>query len=374
MQCIHIINDEKFVDGLISNYEALFPNKNRYVVISYNKKQEFTFVKNTKMAELVYYKSILFYLDEIVNKESLILIHGLDRIKLKVINRYKDSLKIGVHFWGADIYLLPKFSNALFLRQTKKLFKRRSSIKTLFFNKLRGFYYQYMYKRTLKYVSVYSTVVETEKNLICNYLPNASYAKFNYADVIGLKLNDFVINQNAVNVLIGNSSSYTNNHLDLIDKIQNIKALQNSEKIIPLNYGDNKYAEDIINNIRIRRLENFRPLTDFLPFEQYLEILSCCSIAVMGHQRQQAVGNIIICIWLGMRVFLSKRNPVYDDYKKRGMIIFSIENDLPNIQSISLLETQHIQNNRSIIESLYSKKETFNNITHFIKLMDEQHQ
>src|SRR5690606_28840957 len=43
------------------------------------------------------------------------------------------------------------------------------------------------------------------------------------------------------NILLGNSSSYTNNHIEAIDQIANLD-LQDRRVIIPLNYGDKDYG------------------------------------------------------------------------------------------------------------------------------------
>ena len=195
---------------------------------------------------------------------------------------------------------------------------------------------------------------------------------FNYANIESLRLKHHIRNEKATDILIGNSSSYTSNHIDILNIINKIKALKNAKKILPLNYGDVLYANEVKNYIRKNEIENVITLTEFLPPDEYVRILSNCSIAIMYHQRQQAVGTILICLWLGMRLFLSENNPVYNYYKDKGMVLFSIEKELSQLKQSNLLNVDDIENNRDIIQSIYSKDKSLQNIIDLVNLVTNE--
>jgi len=57
-------------------------------------------------------------------------------------------------------------------------------------------------------------------------------------------------------------------------------------------------------------------------------VISSCTAVVMNHYRQQAVGNIIPVLWMGARLYLDVRNPLYHCLKRWGLPVFRIDRDL----------------------------------------------
>ena len=60
--------------------------------------------------------------------------------------------------------------------------------------------------------------------------------------------------------------------------------------ICPLSDGNKEYAEAVINKGKEIFGCNFKPLQEFIPFEQYLDIVSKIDVAIFKHDRQQAIG------------------------------------------------------------------------------------
>ena len=134
--------------------------------------------------------------------------------------------------------------------------------------------------------------------------------------------------QYAQNILVGNSLTYTNNHLDIFDKIRHYK-LTNQQYIIPINYGTD-YGTNKIAFKELAKLpdESVIWLDDFVPFEKYKVILSTVSHAIFGHMRQQALGNISRCLENGTKLFLYKDSLLYKQLIDFGFIVYTIEDDL----------------------------------------------
>ena len=79
-----------------------------------------------------------------------------------------------------------------------------------------------------------------------------------------------------INILIGNSSSETNNHFDAF-QLFNEKNIQGKKIYIPLSYGDNKYRELVIKEADFIFGEKAEPLVDFLSTKEYSKIIDSCS-------------------------------------------------------------------------------------------------
>ena len=94
----------------------------------------------------------------------------------------------------------------------------------------------------------------------------------------------------------------------------------------------------------------------FMPFEEYNSIIKSCSIAIFAHERQQALGNILMCLWNGCKVFLSKNSIVYKYLKSLGTVIYSIQDDLTRDFVASKMYECDIYKNRGIITVNYSSK------------------
>src|SRR6185312_8146313 len=129
-------------------------------------------------------------------------------------------------------------------------------------------------------------------------------------------------------VIIGNSNSPTSNHIDCFNAI-NLPSMLNKKFFVPLSYGNHDaYTKLVIHQGKKIFKDNFIALTDFLPKDDYIKLLQQCSIAIFAHERQQALGNIIIMLWLGIKVFLSENNLIYSFFKESGAFIFSVQKHL----------------------------------------------
>ena len=53
---LHIVHDEKFIDGAYKRFEEVSPNNNEFMVISNNKQRQFKYIKNTPITIISQYK------------------------------------------------------------------------------------------------------------------------------------------------------------------------------------------------------------------------------------------------------------------------------------------------------------------------------
>ena len=113
----------------------------------------------------------------------------------------------------------------------------------------------------------------------------------------------------------------------------------------------------------------FVPLIHYMAFDEYQKILNTCSVAIFATERQQAVGNILIMIWLGKKVFLSDTSILYKYFIGIGLKVFSIQKDLISLFDEFSLEC--IMNNREIISKRYSNNALIKRASQMIKEIEK---
>lgn len=104
-------------------------------------------------------------------------------------------------------------------------------------------------------------------------------------------------------ILVGNSATESNCHLDAFARIASHGDAR-LEVHCPLTYGDMKYRELVIANGRALFGERFHPITEMMPLAAYNDFLAGIDIAVMHHNRQQGMGNLISLLAMGKKVYM----------------------------------------------------------------------
>lgn len=154
------------------------------------------------------------------------------------------------------------------------------------------------------------------------------------------------------NILLGNSATPTNNHMNAFQKLRPY-ANEDIRIYCPLSYGDNEYANEI-EEVGSRIFgDKFIAIREFMPHEKYLDILAKIDIGIFNHSRQQAVGNISTLLGLGKAVFINRNVTTFSMLKSLGVEIFDIE-DL----AIPLdFDTEKLaQRNIKIISAVFTEK------------------
>lgn len=154
------------------------------------------------------------------------------------------------------------------------------------------------------------------------------------------------------NILLGNSSTFTNNHLEAIDQLKQLD-LGDRKVIIPLSYGNQNLAE-YIKKYAYKKLGNERVviLKDFIPFSEYNQILNSCEILIMNHMRQQAVGNIVQGLLNGAHIYLREESTVYQYLREYEFKVSSF-NDVEKVEG---LKEKEILFNRAKAKEVFGAK------------------
>src|SRR5690606_19822669 len=125
-----------------------------------------------------------------------------------------------------------------------------------------------------------------------------------------------------------NSNSLENNHLEVFDLLKNVELPTEMNLIVPLSYGnDVNYKTTVLGIGENLFGHRFLPLIHFMTREQYMDTLATCSAAVFYHFRQQAMGNILALLYLGARVYLCQKNPLFHYFNRIGVFVYDFDTE-----------------------------------------------
>lgn len=354
LKIVHIINDEKFPDAAHYAFEATFPKQNEFIVFSNRKKLRFI-----KRISPKFYSPIYLHFKCLIRKITLadiVVFHGMDRNKLRILKALPENTKTIWLGWGFDYYDL--ISKPFLKEKTNTAIgKINSSKKALLKTLLKKAIQPELRKvEILNKITVFSPVLYEDYELVKKAIPDflPTYASWNYGTLEDDLIRGFEgkkVTEN--NILLGNSASYTNNHLDAFDNLS-ASDISGRKIITPLSYGDTRYRDLIASEGNKVFGDAFVPLIDFMPIDEYIAILQSCSIVVMNHLRQQALGNIVIALYLGAKVFLDKENPIYQFFVNNNAHIYSIE-DLA-VEIHSELSDDQINTNRQVLQKHWGRE------------------
>lgn len=335
---LHVFTDEKFFDGVSAFFNSLNNVTNLYYYYTRDKNVSFKYIKGKDKIKLIslfsdYQKILSSPQIDIIFFQSLptSFYHYFRYINPKAIVIWWC---FGFEIYNSQRFLPPLVKVDLFKRLTlefRRNYIKRNSLKDYFrpIYWMLSFPIDYWWRRKiLKRIDYFTPVLPVEYTLMKK---NAFFkAKlFMIHGGLGLQPNvKFSYFETAQNILIGNSLSYTNNHLDIFYKIKFYK-LKNQKYIIPINYGTDYCGNrELFKKLSGLSLDNTIWVEDFLSLEDYKTLISTASHAIFGHMRQQAMGNINLCLLSGVKVFLYKDSILYRQLKDYGYTVFSIEEDL----------------------------------------------
>lgn len=122
----------------------------------------------------------------------------------------------------------------------------------------------------------------------------------------------------ALSVLLGNSSDPTGNHLDAI-KFLAARLAKDSQVYCLLSYGDAASREWTIAYGRKMFGDRFHPVLDYMQKDDFVSFLQSMDIVIEYHNRSQAAGNIITALTLGKPVFMKPQSTFFSHLNSIGV-------------------------------------------------------
>ena len=151
------------------------------------------------------------------------------------------------------------------------------------------------------------------------------------------------------NILLGNSADPSNHHIEALERLLPLKD-QAIKIYAPLSYGDQIHAKKVVNQGKAWFGDKFVPITDFMPFEQYLEFLKSLDIAIFNHRRQQAMGNTITLLAMGKTVFMRSEVSHWRFLNRLGIKL----NDVESIE-LCRIAPDDAAGNARVVRSYFSR-------------------
>lgn len=332
---VHIGSNSTFIIGLIkfinenfsydkhSFFLTVGDSKNTEAAIDFN---NVTLSDSSTLNKLSHYSKVVYAM----HKADKIILHGLFNIKLVLILYTNPWLLKKCYWviWGGDLY-----SHKLNINDqaySQREFFRRPVIKNM------GHLVTYIPGDVELARKWYGA--KGEYHVCLMYLSNIYKA-----------LDTPSIQSDTINIQIGNSADSSNNYFEILDKLLPFKN-QNIKIYAPLSYGDQAHAKKVIAKGKKLFGEKFIALTEFMPFEQYLQFLGSIDIAIFNHERQQAMGNTITLLGLGKTVFIRSDTTQWQFFKDKDINIY----DIKTLAEIDLTNVKNNKHNMKAIKSYFS--------------------
>lgn len=358
---LHLVRNEKIINRCINNFEQVFPGNNKFIVIN---PSSHSYVDNRACTYFLTYGTEAFW-EEVgdVNQYDAVIIHYLKEETADFILRINHPNIYWIE-WGADLYSSLLEPKGYLIYSDKKLPWRIHHHKIPFFiydlvNKYKSKKTRDLLLSAVKKVKYFvPDSMYDEYPLLLNYYPELShliYKEFFYYPIDEV-LDSSLLNADICgnNIIVGNSSSMSSNHIDVFKRIRTLD-LKDIKVIVPLSYGDKNYSQYVIREGYSLLGNAFSPLLDYLELSEYNKILLSANCFVYGNWRQEAVGNILVALYLGGKVFLYKKNPLLNFYRSLGLHLFEID-ELSQHHIDSRLSKDEISNNRRILLNHYSRE------------------
>ena len=365
---LHMMFDNFYTKTFIEFINTNFKSEEHKFLIIVNESIEIRYVSEVKHfenVEICYsnekYTGLIF--QSYINKAPKVFIHYLTDYVCKLINDFdipKDC-KLNWILWGADLYSC--IDRELYCKETKEFLKNNFNDTFISSDYKKNSNYEYR-KNAIKKMDTILTNCEGDYTILKeNYETNSVRREFIYPNPIDFENLDKIASNNfgveekynfkgkyKQVIQIGNSGDPSNNHIDILYKLKEIKK-QDFCIVCPLSYGNYKYIKSLIAFGKELFGERFIPLTDFLSPNVYYKILQEVDIAIMNHRRQQGVGNILVLSYLNKNLFINNSNPFKAELTKLNIPTY----DTDDLNRIDLATINNIKNTKEIVKDYYDK-------------------
>ncbi len=146
-------------------------------------------------------------------------------------------------------------------------------------------------------------------------------------------------------IIVGNSGDRGNEHLPVLKILSEKKDINNFNIVLPVAYSlSEKYEAELSEGIKKFGLEKNTVLQkEFLPADEYIQMVASSYLFIGAHNRQQAMGNILGSVYGGNHTVIRKEilvnnklitNPSWDFLKKYDFQI----TDLSSLKNVKALK------------------------------------
>ena len=309
---LHIFSDAPYTHKFINFVKESFNGDEHYfIILCNNPKSKFIdFYKSQDNCRVTSSKNIYFKHKNKFHEASKVLIHQLNKpvMMASLLMFYPSSFQKMIWIiWGGDVYFYKYKTNSLKDNLLELL--RNIIIKKI--------------PRIVSYIKGdYDKVIEV-------YNTDAEYIKAWYPSPIDVdmiaKLPIKEKKDNTIRVVVGNSADPSNEHIKAFKLLEKFQA-EDIEVHVVLSYGGSKtYIDSVIEEGKRIFSNKFKPILEYISFENYLDFINSSDICMLNHKRQQGLGNQLVFFILKKKVFISNATTPFQYYKNNGIDIYSTE-------------------------------------------------
>jgi len=364
---LHIAPDDKFIPFLQSIFEEASPGKNLWRIRSAKPVPDFAVLNsNAQLIDDKYFFSVKF--EDDLRDVNCVIFHSLfisGRQKFAVLRKINKQVKIIWRGWGYDYYpLLEANGLKLLLPQTKQLCNKTqlnklvaSKVIKKIVNVIVSFTVGFINRKFYSRIDYFSSCVPNDfvslKGVIRNF--RAQFLPLNYYSIEDVFLRgDNVQNLTGPDILLGNSSTASNNHLEAIQFLSQL-GMSGRKVVVPLSYGDESYRAEVLRLGNLLLGDSFVPLTKYMSLAEYNQVISGCGNLLMNHVRQQAMGNISAALLRGGKVFLRPENPIYKYFTEMGAVLFCFSDKLTVSDFDNEIDPEIAIRNKEVMTKIWSR-------------------
>ncbi len=342
---LHVFMAEKFIESFIDFVEDNFSNFDRHLFFCLGNEVSHPLRSGSYILFKSDYRLAIRAYAELVHqmyRADRIILHGLWNqwvIRLLSIQPWLLKKCYWV-IWGADLYTR-KFSRQDLMWHIKEV-SRRIVIKRF------GHLVTYIegdVDLARQWYGAQGTYQE------CLLYPSNLYKDYDVPQKIGL----------TINIQIGNSADPENEHFEMLEILEPYK---NEDIMIyaPLSYGHQQHALEVIEQGKRIFGGKFTAITDFMPIREYNKILGKIDVAILNHNRQQGMGNIITLLGFGKKVYMRSDVTSWSTLRKFGVHVFDVESF-----DLSPISADCAMRNRALIKNNFSERKLLRQLKDFLE-------
>lgn len=358
---IHFLPDEKVTNNFISMLETVYPGASKYIVVGSTPQARMTII-NDNVEYYPYGAKELKHILKVLCQYQKVFIHGLS---LKVGYEKINHTNLIWVVWGGDLYeaFLWHKGYRLYLDE-KEQYRVRASQSPL--GKLPVWLYKILVgiRDSVNFTKTYKTIkkinaavaIDEDYDLLKRFCPELQIKKYPFFSYYPIEKQIGVENLDkqckGTNIWVGNSPALNGNHSSVFKLLKDYP--EYVKVYAPISYGEPRlinHVEKLGKEILGKR---FVPLKEFMAAEKYFELYLDANAFIFGHLRQCGFGSVLMALYFGGKCFLYEDSPLYKYFKRNGVVIFSIDDDLNYSETQTPLTSEERKINRTFVKSICS--------------------
>jgi hypothetical protein len=304
---LHIVPDNTFINAFHDNLDAIGLLSSNRIVVRTNSSVLVAIKRDIPYAKL-YSKAFEQHVGDTLQYEK-VFIHYFTPLLYRWVAQHSFK-ELNWMVWGGDLYNLPGLDHTCYEPMTLEYVRKDRSLKTLLYHLKVLLAQRPFRKAAYQKVRNILTWMQQEYAFARDHLPvNAGHTFFFYENqqpyqaLDGIK--NTALNEHRLTILIGNSGTPSNNHLDAV-RFLSVHRID-ADLVVPVSYGDPRYIKFLRENLTYA----FGKVTfvdQYLPFEAYVKLLASADALLMNAVRPLGYGNILMMLYMDKPVFLNPRN------------------------------------------------------------------